>query len=95
MDRQYTVFGVREKEVASARFVWKLPPEDNGGLLAHDFGEMMAQIDRGLDEPDCCCERAQTFLDKHMLGADGHNAERAWQAMREVVATASGQAASR
>ena len=30
----YTLLGVRKKQVASARFVWKLPPEDHGGLLA-------------------------------------------------------------
>ncbi|MEP0547241.1 MAG: CDP-glycerol glycerophosphotransferase family protein [Rhodothermales bacterium] len=88
MERQYTVFGVREKPVESARFIWKLPPEDNGGLLAHDFDEMMTQIDRGLDEPDCCRDRAQDFLDRHMLGADGGNAERAWAVMQEVVTTA-------
>ncbi len=88
MDRQYTVFGVREKEVESARFVWKLPPEENGGLLAHDFDEMIAHVDRGLDEPDCCRDRAQAFLDRHMLGADGGNAERAWAVVREVVASA-------
>ncbi|MEM1041065.1 MAG: hypothetical protein AAGI91_00400 [Bacteroidota bacterium] len=88
MERQYTVFGVREKEVESARFVWKLPPEDHGGLLAYDFDEMMAQIDRGLDEPACCRDAAQNFLDRHMLGADGHAAERAWAAMQEVVASA-------
>lgn len=88
MDRRYTVFGVRERTVESARFVWKLPPEDNGGLLARGFDEMMAQIDRALDEPACCRDRAQAFLDRHMLGADGDNAGRAWSALREVVASA-------
>jgi hypothetical protein len=79
---------VRERTVESARFVWKLPPEDNGGLLARGFDEMMAQIDRALDEPACCRDRAQAFLDRHMLGADGDNAGRAWSALREVVASA-------
>ncbi len=88
MNRHYTVFGIRKEEVESARFIWKLPPEENGGLLACDFDQMMAQIDRGLDEPDCCRDRAQFFLDKHMLGADGHNAKRAWDALQEVVASA-------
>ena len=88
MNRHYTVFGIREKEVESAKFMWKLPPEENGGLLARDFDQMMAYVDRGLDEPDCCRDRAQAFLDKHMLGADGHNAERAWAALEEVAATA-------
>ena len=86
MRREYTVLGVRKTEVESARFMWKLPPEDNGGLLAHDFDEMMAQIDRGLDEPGCCEETAQAFLDRHMLGADGHNAERAFAALQELAA---------
>ena len=90
MDRQYTVFGVRQKEVESARFMWKLPPEDNGGLLARDFDALLEAVDRGLDEPDCCRERAQAFLDRHMLGADGRAAERAWGALRDVAATATG-----
>lgn len=88
LNRQYTIFGVRKQEAEAAKFFWKLPPEDNGGLLARDFDEMMAQIDRALDEPDCCREIAQDFLDRHMLGADGHNAERAWAALTEVAASA-------
>ncbi len=88
LDRRYTVLGVREEEVESAQFVWKLPPEDHGGLLARDFDEMIAGIDRGLDEPACCRARAQDFLDRHLLGADGHAAERAWATMQDVAASA-------
>lgn len=85
--RTLTVLGVKKTQVDNARFVWKLPPEDHGGLMAKDFDTLMADLDRALDEPECCREVAQRFLDRHMLGADGHTCERVHQALRELVAT--------
>jgi hypothetical protein len=82
--RTCTMFGVRKTEVAGARFVWKLPPEDHGGLLALDFDTLMAQLDQALDEPGCCRDQARAFLDRHMLGADGRNRERILASLREL-----------
>ena len=85
MWRTYSVLGVRTKEVDNARFVWKLPPEEHGGLLARSFGELLAQLDQALDDPSCCEQTARAFLDKHMLGADGRNCERIHEALRELT----------
>lgn len=83
--RTYTLLGVQKRQVDSARFVWKLPPEDHGGLLAMDFAALVRQVDQALDEPTCCREVAQAFLDRHMLGADGHNRERIYAALTELA----------
>ncbi|NNE72007.1 MAG: hypothetical protein HKN29_16800, partial [Rhodothermales bacterium] len=65
--------GVRKKHLDKARYIWKLPPEEHGGLLARNFEDLLDQIDMALVDPDCCREIARDFLDRHMLGADGHN----------------------
>ena len=85
MSRTYTLAGVLESEVESARYIWKLPPEEHGGLLAHDFDQLLAQVDQALDDPDCCRDAAQDFVDEHMLGADGQNCERIWQAVQALA----------
>jgi len=77
--------GVRKREVESARYIWKLPPETHGGLLARSFDQLIAQLDQSLDEPGCCEEPAGRFLDEHMLGADGLACERALVALREIA----------
>lgn len=84
--RTMTVLGVKKTQMQSARFVWRLPPEDHGGLMAKDFETLMAQVDRSLDEPDCCRDATREFLDRHMLGADGHSNERILAALRDLVA---------
>lgn len=83
--RTYTLMGIQKRSVANARFVWKLPPEDHGGLLVRDFEALLRALDRALDEPDCCAKAAQGFLDRHMLGADGHNCERIFAALNELA----------
>ena len=85
MSRTYTFAGVLESEVESARHIWKLPPEEHGGLLARNFDQLLAQVDQALDDPDCCREAAQAFLEEHMLGADGHNCERIWEVVQALV----------
>lgn len=80
-----TIFGIRKKKVDSVKFIWKYSPKDNGGLLARNFDTMMDQIITGLENPDCCAEAAQTYLDKHMLSADGKSCERTWKAVKNLV----------
>jgi ADP-heptose:LPS heptosyltransferase len=80
-----TIFGIRKKEVDSVKFIWKYSPEDNGGLLARDFDTMVDQIVTGLHQPNCCAKKAQAYLDKHMLSADGKSCERTWNAIKNLV----------
>lgn len=85
--RKRTWLGMLERRVAKARYIWKFPPEDNGGLLAHDPDELVQQVLQALDDPSCCQARAREFLDSQMLGADGKNCERISAALRELVHT--------
>lgn len=80
-----TVFGIRKRKIDSVKFIWKYPPEDNGGTLAKSFDEMVDQIMHGLDNPECCEQRAQQYLDKHMLGADKKNCIRIWESVEKLV----------
>ncbi len=87
--RKRTLMGMREQRLASVKYIWKLPPEDNGGLLARDADDLIAGLDRALDDPSCCFEQTRDFLDRHMLGADGKNRARAFEALEELVGTSS------
>lgn len=73
---------VRSRKVASARFVWKLSPEENGGLLVHDFAGLEAAIDRALAEPTLTAAASRRFLETHLAPVDG----RRCQAMAEALA---------
>ena len=83
--RQLTFAGVRKKTIEKARYIWKLPPEEHGGLLARDFDTLQQQVDLALTDPDCCRSAARDFLDRHMLGADGRNRERIWAEMQRLA----------
>ena len=85
MWRTHHITGTRETAVDSARYIWKLPPEENGGIIANNLTELTDQINLVLKDPKCCEEKARDFLDTYMLGADGKNCERIWQAMKELV----------
>ncbi len=83
--RHYTVAGIRTKKVERAHHIWKLPPVDNGGLLSYSFDEVIEHVDEALENPECCRELSETFLKKHMLGADGNNCERIWDVLTDLV----------
>jgi CDP-glycerol glycerophosphotransferase (TagB/SpsB family) len=83
--RRYTAVGVRTKTVKHARDLWKLPLEENGGLVSYSFEELTAHLDKALDEPACCADKSTEFLDRYMLGADGRSCERMWQALQRLV----------
>ena len=85
MWHQHTVLGQRKRRVRSVRYVWKLPPEEHGGLLARSFDSLLERVDLALDDPGCCRAAARTFLDTHMLGADGRNRARAFNAIAELM----------
>jgi CDP-glycerol glycerophosphotransferase (TagB/SpsB family) len=83
--RNKTFAGVYKKRVNSARYIWKLDPEENGGLLANDFEELQEQVEYSIEHPDCCRGATEEFLDKYMLGADGGNCERIWETLQKLV----------
>lgn len=85
MWRNKTILGIRKKMVDSVKFIWKYPPEDNGGLLSRSFEEMLDQIIYSLENPECCVQSSQKYLDKHMIGADGQNCERIWNTIQDLV----------
>lgn len=73
------------KQVADPMASWKLPPSDVGGLVAHDFSELLASVDRALDEPACCRVLSEDFNRRHVTAADGHTSERITRALEEWV----------
>ena len=83
--RRLSFTGVKKSEVEKARFIWKLAPEENGGLLARSFTELKEQIDQAFDDPACCEVASRDFLDKYMLGADGKSCERIYRELSALV----------
>jgi len=83
--RRMSVTGLKSTEVEKAHFIWKLAPEENGGMLALDFDSLLEQVDQAIEEPDCCAEKSSAFLDKYMLGADGRNCARTWESLKALV----------
>ena len=81
--KKNTIIGVRTKKVESVKFIWKLSPEENGGLVARDFNTLIEQLETAFKDENCCKEKSKRFLDKYMLGADGKNCERIWKAINE------------
>jgi len=83
------------REIGSARFVWKMPPEEHGGLLARAFEQLLEQVDRALADPHCCEAQARSFLERHMTPPDGGNCERIFEAMQQLAAGARRRSARR
>jgi hypothetical protein len=67
---------VREKKIPRADYIWKLPPEENGGVIARSFEELLDLVTRAAVEPDCCAAASRAFIDKHMAPVDGHTCRR-------------------
>ncbi len=85
--RKRTLLGMWERRVEKASYIWKFPPEENGGLLAKNPDELFAEVERALDDPSCCKAQTRQFLDRQMLGADGKNCERILAALAQLVQT--------
>ncbi len=66
-------------------YIWKLNPEENGGLQVSSFDELEAAIDVAVARPDCCQDRTRAFIKKHMIDYDGKACRRLEQALRELV----------
>lgn len=85
--RKRTLLGIMKKRLAKASYIWKFPPEDNGGMLARDAEELLSQLELALGSPQCCKDRSQEFLHREMLGADGRNCERVVDELRRLVSS--------
>ncbi len=72
---------VRVTEIPSADYIWKLPPEEHGGLLVRDFDGLLAAIDTALADPNCCVETANAFNQKHLAPVDGQTGARIAEAL--------------
>jgi hypothetical protein len=59
------------KKVASANYVWKLPPEENGGLMVKSFDELLDAFRTSLEDPTCCKAASETYIRRHMAPVDG------------------------
>ncbi len=62
---------------------WKLPPDDVGGLVAHDFSQLLAALSRSLAEPACCADLARDFNRRHITQADGRTCARITTYLRD------------
>ncbi len=63
--------------------VYMNEPEDNGGITAYTAQDVIEGVQRGLDDPHCCEERAQTWIDGHVSTPDGRSAARLAAALEE------------
>lgn len=76
---------LRVKKVADPLASWKLAPDDIGGLVAHDFDQLLAGVDRALDDPGCCAAASAAFNQRHVTAADGRTCERIADALRAWI----------
>jgi hypothetical protein len=66
--------------------IWKLPPEEHGGLRAQSFDELLSQLDCALADPNCCRERARDFTRRYVTRADGESSARTLAYLRQWTA---------
>jgi hypothetical protein len=74
--RHYKRGRVRLEKLSSEEALWKLPAEENGGLVATSFEALLAHLDRALDDPGCCEEAAGRFIEKYITKRDGRTCDR-------------------
>ena len=79
--RKFTRGKVQEKRIASSDDIFKMSPEDNGGLLAHTFGDLLDHIDTALDTPSVVAAAARSFIERHITAADGRTCARVGSAL--------------
>ncbi|HKO93730.1 MAG TPA: CDP-glycerol glycerophosphotransferase family protein, partial [Polyangiaceae bacterium] len=68
--------------VRSPEQIWKLPLEEHGGLRAHSFEQLLGHVDQALDHPECCAERARSFVERYVSQADGASCARTTDFLR-------------
>ena len=70
------------KTLSSADDLWKLPPDQHGGLRAQSFDQLLAHVDTALADPACCITRARKFIADYVADANGQSCERTANALR-------------
>ncbi len=73
---------LRVKRGAAVADVWKLPPDEIGGLRVDSFHALLEGLERALDDPGCCRDLAAGFVARNYVGADGRTCARVYDAMR-------------
>jgi len=81
---------VREKKVASAHYVWKLPPGENGGIMVSRFEELISALSRALADPGCCRRASTAFMERHMAPVDGNSSSRIAEALLRLAGRSDG-----
>ena len=61
---------LRQEKAPSKDYVWKLPAEQNGGLMADSLDSLLAGISRSVQDPDCCREKSRLFMEEHLTPID-------------------------
>jgi hypothetical protein len=69
--------------VDCAEDVWKLPPDQHGGLRAQSFDQLLAHVDTALADPGCCAEQARTFVARYVTEANGQSCQRTADTLRD------------
>lgn len=71
------------RKMADPMASWKLPPDDVGGLIAHDFSELLSALSLCLAEPGCCTDLARDFGRRHITQPDGRTCARITTYLRD------------
>jgi CDP-glycerol glycerophosphotransferase (TagB/SpsB family) len=82
---------LRKERIEDADAQWKLDLDQLGGLCAHDFDELLAQLDVALDDPACCVAAARSFCARYVTEVDGRSCERVAAVLRRLCAAPAGE----
>ena len=66
---------VQLKKAPEDSYIWSLPPEENGGLVAASVEEIEAALEQALTDPSCCVEKSRRFIENHTAPYDGRVCE--------------------
>lgn len=67
---------LRKTRIKDPSQLWKLHPDEIGGLRCRSFDELLQSIDRALAEPTLCEAASASFLERYISSASGRSCER-------------------
>lgn len=73
---------LQKVRVSDPASVWKLDPDENGGLRVRSFDELLEGVELALADPSCCRERARAFCERYISAADGSTCDRVARMLR-------------
>lgn len=62
---------LRTRKVSDPWSTWKLGPDDIGGLRVRSFDELLEAVATAVRDPQCCQERTEAFLARHITEEGG------------------------